>query len=677
MRSAISMPFSAQRLPQLARMTAAAYLADLTILLVAGVVRLWRLGYHSVWFDEAVTLKWATSDPAHTWRVTFELVQDKHPPLYYVSLHYWMQFLRLFGLNHNDAALRVFGALLGAATAWLIYRMAAIYGGRMAGLLAGLLVALSPVLVWYSQELRMFGPATTWVVLASYCLLNAWRGESMPQRLPWWLGLIAALNAAAHSYLLGAFAFPTAGVALVALAWQSTRWRRFGEGVVALIVAGVLFLPLATNAWQVNSDESTPGIAFQNFTANLQRLLQIFTIWRVDWEHSLVVAALGLFALLLLLGILLPLRRSPDEPARLRIGDERIWLVVWIGAPLLIANLLLSRSGSIFSADRYLLFLAPFVLWACARGAVAVHQWVRPAGWLASGAAVVFLAAALPQVWSPRMARENWRAAANYVWEYQQASPGLPGAIVAHVDYTRLALEWYLRAYAAFDELPIYFPFGGRLEPEAVEEKIAPPLLGIADQDAGTLWLTQSHLDGVDDQRLVETWLGQHYPLITEQYPAGVKLTGYMLRHRFDRLPALSPAAIYPAAELVPGLVLEACELMTPSLSASDEQMHPPSGWVHVRLWWKAVAPLAQDYIATAQMVGPEGVWGDRLYRDNDALRRTPTSSWQPGEIFRDEVDINLNPVTPDGSYPVLIGVMDATGQPTDARAECGRVTIR
>ena len=125
------------------------------------------------------------------------------------------------------------------------------------------------------------------------------------------------------------------------------------------------------------------------------------------------------------------------------------------------------------------------------------------------------------------------------------------------------------------------------------------------------------------------------------------------------------------------GLTLAACELLTPELSARDEVSHPPSGWVHVRLWWRADAPLDDDYIAMAQMVGPEGVWGDRLYRGNEALRRWPTSTWQPGELWRDEVDINLNPVTPPGEYPVLIGVMDGEGQPVGEWVECGRVRVR
>ncbi|MCB0121452.1 MAG: hypothetical protein KDE58_04370, partial [Caldilineaceae bacterium] len=110
--------------------------------------------------------------------------------------------------------------------------------------------------------------------------------------------------------------------------------------------------------------------------------------------------------------------------------------------------------------------------------------------------------------------------------------------------------------------------------------------------------------------------------------------------------------------------------------AAHETIMHPPSGWVHVRLWWQATGPIHDDYIASAEVVGPEGAWGVRLYRDNEALRRWPTSSWQPGTITRDEIDINLNPVTPARTYPVRIGLTERAGQTTGVFAECGTVVV-
>jgi hypothetical protein len=374
----------------------------------------------------------------------------------------------------------------------------------------------------------------------------------------------------------------------------------------------------------------------------------------------------------LLLGLFLP-RRNREEPER---GDQ-LWLWLWLGIPLLIANLLLARSHSIFAEDRYLIFMVPFALWAVARGAVALGSWWRPLGWMSAGASVLILLLALPILWTPARARENWRAAADYILGYTAVSPDLPAAVVAHVDYTHEALEWYLRQRYDFDQLPVFFPFGGTLSEADVDSVVAPPLNGIVDYGSTTLWLTQSHLAGVDDGAVVAGWLNRTFPIITEQYPAGVKLSGYILQGRMAELPPLGPTARHLDAELQPGLRLAACEITTPIVAAQDDFMHPPSGWVHVRLWWQARAPLTADYLSTAKVIGPEGAWGDKLTRATESLRFWPTSAWTPGEYVRDEADINLNPLTPARTYPVMIGLADANGQPVGETVECGTVDIR
>jgi 4-amino-4-deoxy-L-arabinose transferase-like glycosyltransferase len=650
-------------------------LTEALILLLALVVRFWRLGYHSVWFDESVSLKWAGSDIGYTWATTFALVQDKHPPVYYVLLNLWQHMMTWFGLDHNDAALRALGSLLGLLTVWGIMRLASTLSGRATGYLAGVLVALSPVLTWYSQELRMFQPATTGIVWGAVALCQAWQAPRSLARLVWWLLMVVALAAALYTYLFSAFVLPAAGITLLLLLWRDRNVRRFLEGCGALLLIGLLFLPLARNAWLVNDAESTPGQAFANFTANLLHILRIDTIWRVDWAERWINIALILFALLLLIGLFLPWRNA--RPRQNQHRHDQLWLWLWIGIPLLIANVLLARSHSIFAEDRYLIFMVPFVLWGVARGVIALADRWQPAGWMTGAASALVLLLALPILWTPAHARENWRAAADYIVAYTAASPALPASVVTHVDYTHDALEWYLRQHYTFEQLPVFFPFGGTLTEADVDTIVAPPLNGIVDFGSTTLWLTQSHLEGVDDSHVVENWLNRNFPIITEQYPAGIKLTGYILQGRMAQLPPLGPQARYLDAELQPGLTLAACEITTPSVAARDELMHPPSGWVHVRLWWHATTPLTTDYISTAKVVGPEGVWGDKLARTTESLRMWPTSTWTPGEFVRDEADINLNPVTPANTYSVVIGVADASGQPVGETVECGNVEIR
>ena len=119
-----------------------------------------------------------------------------------------------FGLAQHEVWLRSLGCLLGILTVLGVMLLATRLSGRRTGLLAGALVAISPVLVWYSQELRMFQPATTALVWAAYALQRAWTTPTRATRWLWWLAMIAAFELALYSYLFSAFMLPAAGVAV-------------------------------------------------------------------------------------------------------------------------------------------------------------------------------------------------------------------------------------------------------------------------------------------------------------------------------------------------------------------------------------------------------------------------------------------------------------------------------
>lgn len=657
--------------PRFSWLDRAGLLPEIAILAVAALTRFWRLGYHSIWFDEAVSLKWADADVGYTWRVTLALVEEKHPPVYYVFLHYWQEVLRLFGLGKSDAWLRASGAALGVLAVLALLLLARRLSGRRVALAAGLLAALAPALVWYSQELRMFQPAAAALLWGGYFLVRAWQGATGLRRLGWWLGMAAAFLAALYAYLFSALALPAAGLSLLLLWANDTRAgaRRFGrlaEGIAAFAGVALLFLPLARNAWLVNNSEGMPSAPFANVGDTALHLLQVFSVWRPDWPEWLVLGVALLAGTLALLGLLLPGRDRPG-------WTDRIWLALWLGLPFAIGNLLLATSDSIFGEDRYFLFLAPVLLWAAARGAVALGERVPAAGWAAGGALAVALVAALPVLWTPERARENWRAAADLIIQHTEASGGLPAAAVAHVDYTHLPLEWYIRPRMSGDKLALYFPFGGTLTEESADAIITPPLQGIEDAGYDTLWLTQSHLEGVDDARLVQRWLDARYPLITEAFPAGIHLRGYAIQSRYDALP---PNVQSAPVEMVPGLTLAACEITTPQQVADDDFLHPPSGWVHVRLWWQGTGPIDGAYTARVRVANEAGVWGESLARDSGALRRLPTSTWDDSRFVRDEVDVNMNPVTPPGDYAVSVRLLDASGAEAGSETPCGVVTI-
>ncbi|MCS7261113.1 MAG: glycosyltransferase family 39 protein, partial [Anaerolineae bacterium] len=112
---------------------------------LAWVVRVQNLTYHSLWFDEAMSVHWARSSVSRILQVSMNLVEDRLPPLYYLLLHGWRL---VFG--DSEMAFRLPSVLLGVLLIAVTYRLVQSALSRQVALLSGALVALNPFLVWYS-----------------------------------------------------------------------------------------------------------------------------------------------------------------------------------------------------------------------------------------------------------------------------------------------------------------------------------------------------------------------------------------------------------------------------------------------------------------------------------------------------------------------------------------------
>jgi len=121
------------------------WLAALTGLAFA--IRLVGLGRQGLWFDETVSVFVARMD----WRegLNFLLAYGVHPPLYYAVQK------ALLALGSSAAALRLPAAVFGTLAVPLLYWTASRWAPQ-ARVMAALLLALSPVAVWYSREARMY-----------------------------------------------------------------------------------------------------------------------------------------------------------------------------------------------------------------------------------------------------------------------------------------------------------------------------------------------------------------------------------------------------------------------------------------------------------------------------------------------------------------------------------------
>ncbi|KAA0995885.1 hypothetical protein FQ192_07525 [Pseudomonas sp. ANT_J12] len=119
-----------------------------SILLISVVVRLYGVGKIPVWSDEAFTLILSSYSPS---QIVFHTTQDVHPPLYYLVLHCWMS---IFG--NGLFATRSLSVMAGSLSVLLGMWLLSLICTRRAAVLGGVILALLPIAVRYSQEVRMY-----------------------------------------------------------------------------------------------------------------------------------------------------------------------------------------------------------------------------------------------------------------------------------------------------------------------------------------------------------------------------------------------------------------------------------------------------------------------------------------------------------------------------------------
>nr|WP_246344762.1 glycosyltransferase family 39 protein [Conexibacter arvalis] len=156
--------------------------------------------------------------------------RESNPPLFYV-----LEWLTTRALGESEAALRALSAVAGTllvAVAWAIGRRV---GGTRVALATAALIAVNPLLVWFSQEARNYELVA---LLSAVSLLLFLRGldDDRPRLLVWW-AIVSALTLATHYF--------SCFVLAPQIAWLLWRHPRRGAVVgataaLALVTAALL-----------------------------------------------------------------------------------------------------------------------------------------------------------------------------------------------------------------------------------------------------------------------------------------------------------------------------------------------------------------------------------------------------------------------------------------------------
>jgi len=673
-----------------------------TMILIGLALRLYNLTYHSLWFDEAISVHWARQTVPRILAVGFTLVEDRLPPLYYLMLKGWATLI-----DYSESSVRGLSVIFGVLLIPTISSVATLLFNRRVGLITAALVAFNPFLIWYSQEARMYASGAFFGVFAIWAFLqlclstnqrlsnNNSSPSAIRHSLPWVILFILAATAGLYNHLYVGFLLPALGLwLLISYPQRQQLWLVFA---ISGLIITLAFSPIALAIWRFSA-ESTPGNPFADLAQRAWWLLQSFTFWKASLTPILKIVIPTAFTLLIALAYLKikspitntqrALRYQLSNSAIVKkyntfnpksqitrlsthnqIPNPLLLVTLLLVFPFVIANVLLLRNQLAFFGARYFIIMTPWLLLLAAVGADNLSHWAnqRIHRW-SSVILFIFLfiltSLPIPTQWNISAAKEAWRQSANYL--AQQAAP--TDGILIHPDWVRYPFQYYFQGsaqtYAAFSNVTNNTPLDG-------------PLQGVVD-DHTVIWLIQSHLDGPDPNRLVEQWLATRYPLVTELYPPGITIKGYATGYQLDALPAGATPVDFQFENGMRLVGYDADKLAT----ATDELFHPPSGWVHVTLYWTTDHPIIINATPYVYLVGSEGIWGVSLERSNDSLKFYPPSQWFANKtndfylpIIRHDIDVNLNPLTPTGTYKLLVGLQGFETQYTLTEIEIRKNT--
>jgi mannosyltransferase len=497
---------------------AADHLALTLLCLLAFGWRVAGLASQSLWRDEVDAIHFASRSLPEL-LATFSR-PGENGPLFFALLSPW-----LAALETSEFALR-FQAVLGGvlavpltyALARRLLRVAGMdelrYGAGLTlgnvPLLAALLVAANPYLVWYSQEGKMYG----WLVALALAVLLAFLAALQHGHWWRWLLYLALLAAAALHHVWAVLLVPICA-AWLALLWPDYR-RRWLPFLLTLAIPALPYFALV-GWWQLRlftTPDFQTGHPFVPLPAMIANLATAFSRGVASSPDPWIMAGL-VFVLLtgsVLGGKAMSGAGSPYAWRRLRVT---LLLLIWLALPPLLLYLI-SLSKPLY-IDRYVIWIGPALLLLLAQGVAALAQIWRPLG---AAALVALLAAGLLAGWRQMQTpiKSDFRAAAAYVEAQRQ--PG--DVLLFQMPYNRIVYEYYAGPQpAAIDGR---YTNSGSSEAQ-VDEELRRDI-----GQAPAVWLLASEEEMWDQRHLVRQWLEDRGEITDQQDFARVQVVRYAIR---------------------------------------------------------------------------------------------------------------------------------------------------
>ncbi len=441
------------------------------ILLIATGLRFYQLDSESLWIDEMLSIR------------TAERMSEDFPwarPFYFILLKVWM----LFGTS--DAWLRSLGVLFGIGGVFLTYQLGRRLAGESTGLIAAILMTLSPLFINHAQEIRMYSLSVFFSLSGTLALTYALESATLRSLSCWalarWLAIVTTpLNLFLllpdmvlfgwknrHQYrqllvfglglsLIGLLSLPTLWIQAFggAAGEYATQWAEAEFAKPGVIqVSGML--EQMTAYWPVRHLLTSENEQVIPLLKQMTDTSLLSTFWLTLKENNLllyrgfIILLVGGFTILLVGLLTIPLIRLFTKYR----SEQLLWVTAWAFLP---AGVMLGISHFFFDvwSNRYLLSIAPYFHILIVTGFIFLWRWQRSFAALIAIAYVFIMFNGLKDYYTVTY-RDDWLGAAQIVNNAEKAGDILVFYNNRNAEVDKYAFNLFFhRYYDGF--MPIYF----------------------------------------------------------------------------------------------------------------------------------------------------------------------------------------------------------------------------
>jgi len=435
------------------------------IAVVALLLRLPNLN-ESLWFDEL----WSTRLKLRNLvLLSNSVLFDVHPPFYSIFMYVWV---KLFG--DTELSIRMPPLIFGISSIFMAYALAVKLADKKTAFLTSLLLCLSPVHIWYSQEARSYSGILFLLLLTilSYYKLKDYRPHAL-----WYAVYLGSLFAAVLShYYMVVYLMLISAICVRDLSGQlNTRVNRRVLILNALILACLI-------AFVALKSEFSPFVTGQSF----MRSLTLFQLWMLffNWflcgnslwninpyandlnvvlqKPVMIVVQLCVFALFMR-GVMLILREE-----RQIVKPFSVDLILYLfSLPLFMMGLHLIGFENVY-IERSVFVSLPFFIMILAKGVTGFQS--RPIAVWCIALIIVFNIISLAaffgkgHTWTVYKHNPDWRAAAGY---FDDELRGTNGPVFAFATTPATELTYYDVRSKEFKD-----PAGVDIQLQTMERKV-------------------------------------------------------------------------------------------------------------------------------------------------------------------------------------------------------------